>query len=163
MMSDVLHSQHPNQGNAHPPPPPSESGTGGITGGGHQGGGVAGAGGRGVNNTSPSLAKLNKRMELYRERQKEQKPSVPQHISPAQTQNPGAPSTSGSDKNKPANSSFNCSICFDPPDQMYMFLNCGHLPFCDSCSKQIMKVKGAKCPICREKVSKRVRAFFQQT
>ena len=87
----------------------------------------------------------------------------PQQNPPAQTQNPGAPSASGSDKNKPANNSFNCSICFDPPDQMYMFLNCGHLPFCDSCSKQIMKVKGAKCPICREKVSKRVRAFFQQT
>ena len=164
------------------PPPPSESGTGGITGSGHQGWGGPGAGGRGVNNTSPSLAKLNKRFELYRERQNaasniisdynpatiltplaQQKPSVPQQNSPAQKQNPGAPSTSGSDKNKPANSSFNCSICFDPPDQMYMFLNCGHLPFCDSCSKQIMKVKGAKCPICREKVSKRVRAFFQQT
>ena len=87
----------------------------------------------------------------------------PQQNPPAQKQNPGAPSASGSDTNKPANNSFNCSICFDPPDQMYMFLNCGHLPFCDSCSKQIMKVKGAKCPICREKVSKRVRAFFQQT
>ena len=72
MMSDVLHSQHPNQGNAHPPPPPSESGTGGITGGGHQGGGVAGAGGRGVNNTSPSLAKLKKQLELYRENMRAQ-------------------------------------------------------------------------------------------
>ena len=78
-------------------------------------------------------------------------------------QNPEAQSgASGSGLNSQTKKSFNCSICYDSLDEIYMFLNCGHLPFCDSCCKQIMKVKGAKCPICGEKISKYQRAFFQQ-
>jgi len=79
----------------------------------------------------------------------------PNWFSPTNTtqQNPEAQSgASGSGLNSQTKKSFNCSICYDSLDEIYMFLNCGHLPFCDSCCKQIMKVKEANWPISCEKI-----------
>ena len=55
-----------------------------------------------------------------------------------------------------------CCICSEPPERMYIFMDCGHLPFCEKCSNSIMKTKQRQCPICRKKVRKAVKAFFQQ-
>ena len=55
-----------------------------------------------------------------------------------------------------------CCICSETPERMYIFMDCGHLPFCEKCSNTIMKTKQRQCPICRKKVKKAVKAFFQQ-
>ena len=71
------------------------------------------------------------------------------------------PTASKTSQEEPKENGHKCTICFEPPEPMFMFLNCGHLPFCDTCSAKIMKER-KRCPICREFVSKRQRAFFQQ-
>ena len=55
-----------------------------------------------------------------------------------------------------------CNICLQPPESTYVFLECGHLPFCEQCTNIIMKSKYPKCPTCRQHVTRRVRAFLQQ-
>ena len=71
------------------------------------------------------------------------------------------PTASKTSQEEPKEKGIKCTICFEPPEPMFMFLNCGHLPFCDQCSAKIMKERKI-CPICREFVSKRQRAYFQQ-
>ena len=71
------------------------------------------------------------------------------------------PTASKTSQEEPKENGHKCMICFEPPEPMFMFLNCGHLPFCDQCSAKIMKERKI-CPICREYVSKRQRAYFQQ-
>ena len=56
----------------------------------------------------------------------------------------------------------NCKICFEKIQDraLYILCNCGHLPFCNDCSNGIISARNPKCPICRENVNKRMRAYL---
>lgn len=57
---------------------------------------------------------------------------------------------------------FICQYCLRVPDGSSYSLNCGHLPFCDLCSKSIIEdVNLAKriCPMCKAVVHMRLRVF----
>ena len=62
------------------------------------------------------------------------------------------------DRTNQSNQSKECKICFDDIESIWI-LNCGHLPFCDNCSQQLLR-DDPKCPICREKVTTRKRAYY---
>ena len=57
-----------------------------------------------------------------------------------------------------------CKICFESlksEESSLWILDCGHLPFCDKCSEQILNEgSNSKCPICRVKITDRKRAYF---
>ena len=57
-----------------------------------------------------------------------------------------------------------CKICFDQlrvTESPIWILDCGHLPFCDSCSQRILNEgNNSKCPICRIEITGRKRAYF---
>ena len=57
-----------------------------------------------------------------------------------------------------------CKICFNSlraPESPIWILDCGHLPFCDSCSQRILNEgNNSKCPICRIEITDRKRAYF---
>ena len=57
-----------------------------------------------------------------------------------------------------SNDAKQCKICFDDIECIWI-LNCGHLPFCDNCSQQLLTTD-PKCPICRVKVTTRKRAYY---
>ena len=52
-----------------------------------------------------------------------------------------------------------CKICLEIPKSCWI-LSCGHLPFCEECSQRIFEEGDSKCPICRMKIEKRMRAYF---
>ena len=53
-----------------------------------------------------------------------------------------------------------CKICFEEHDEIYVLCECGHLPFCRDCSNNIISARDQRCPICRENVTNRMRAFL---
>ena len=53
-----------------------------------------------------------------------------------------------------------CKICFESPEELYILYKCGHMPFCDNCSKAIISIENRTCPICRGHVKERMRAFL---
>ena len=53
-----------------------------------------------------------------------------------------------------------CHICLEPPSEAYILLECGHLPFCGNCSESITESVPPTCPVCREPVTRRIRAYF---
>ena len=57
-----------------------------------------------------------------------------------------------------------CKICFNSlraTESPIWILDCGHLPFCDSCSQRILNEgNNSKCPICRIEITDRKRAYF---
>ena len=57
-----------------------------------------------------------------------------------------------------------CQYCLRVPDGSSFTLNCGHLPFCDQCSKSIIEdVSHAKriCPMCKAVVHMRIKVFTE--
>jgi len=57
-----------------------------------------------------------------------------------------------------------CQYCLRVPDGSSYTLNCGHLPFCDQCSKSIIEdVSHAKriCPMCKAPVHMRIQVFTE--
>ena len=54
---------------------------------------------------------------------------------------------------------FTCHFCLETIQVSYM-LNCGHLPFCEQCSKTILEKK-SKCPVCNKNVNGRKKAFLE--
>ena len=57
-----------------------------------------------------------------------------------------------------------CQYCLRVPDGPSYTLNCGHLPFCDQCSKSIIvDVSHAKriCPMCKAIVHMRIQVFTE--
>ena len=55
---------------------------------------------------------------------------------------------------------FTCHFCLETIQVSYM-LNCGHLPFCEKCSKTILEKKVSKCPVCKKSVKERYKAFLE--
>jgi len=54
---------------------------------------------------------------------------------------------------------FSCKICYESHGPQFIF-ECGHLPFCDNCSENIFSESEPKCPICRKKITQKMRAYF---
>ena len=57
-----------------------------------------------------------------------------------------------------------CQYCLRVPDGSSFTLNCGHLPFCDQCSKSIIEdISHAKriCPMCKAVVYMRIQVFTE--
>jgi rubrerythrin len=54
---------------------------------------------------------------------------------------------------------FSCKICYESHGPQFI-LDCGHLPFCDNCSENIFSETEPKCPICRKKITQKMRAYF---
>ena len=54
---------------------------------------------------------------------------------------------------------FNCHFCLKPTETSFMF-DCGHLPFCEICSKTILERKVSKCSICNKLVGRRYLAYL---
>ena len=54
---------------------------------------------------------------------------------------------------------FACHYCLKTVQGSYM-LNCGHLPFCEHCSKTILEQKDPKCPVCNKNVRERNKVFL---
>ena len=54
---------------------------------------------------------------------------------------------------------FSCKICYESHGPQFI-LDCGHLPFCDNCSENIFSEIEPKCPICRKKITQKMRAYF---
>jgi len=54
---------------------------------------------------------------------------------------------------------FSCKICYESHGPQFIF-ECGHLPFCDNCSENIFSETEPKCPICRKKITQKMRAYF---
>ena len=52
-----------------------------------------------------------------------------------------------------------CKICFENTESSWI-LDCGHLPFCETCSQKIFAEKVPKSPICRSRIKIRRRAFY---
>ena len=52
-----------------------------------------------------------------------------------------------------------CSICFEPSTQTYLLTPCGHATFCESCATHFCNSKDKKCPICRTKVTGKIKVF----
>ena len=63
-------------------------------------------------------------------------------------------------KLKENKTTFKCHFCCKTVQISYM-LNCGHLPFCEICSKMILDSKEPNCPVCNKKVNERHRAFLE--
>ena len=57
---------------------------------------------------------------------------------------------------------FTCQLCLKSPGAFYM-LDCGHLPFCENCSKTILEREKSKCPECHKIVNKMYRAYLEKT
>ena len=55
---------------------------------------------------------------------------------------------------------FICHFCLNPPEASFMF-DCGHLPFCETCSKVILAKKIPKCPVCNKLIGNRYRAYLE--
>jgi len=54
---------------------------------------------------------------------------------------------------------FSCKICYESHGPQFIF-ECGHLPFCENCSENIFRESEPKCPICRKKITQKMRAYF---
>ena len=55
---------------------------------------------------------------------------------------------------------FACQNCKKTIQVSYM-LNCGHLPFCEHCSKAILERKVSKCSVCNKNVKERNKVFLE--
>ena len=56
-----------------------------------------------------------------------------------------------------------CVVCKGPRNEILAFLPCMHAKTCKKCCRKILEAsvdEGAKCPICREKVSEFKKVFF---
>mmetsp|Transcript_17195 Transcript_17195/g.37303 ORF Transcript_17195/g.37303 Transcript_17195/m.37303 type:complete len:476 (-) Transcript_17195:246-1673(-) len=51
-----------------------------------------------------------------------------------------------------------CIVCFDAP-RTHVFVPCGHMCACQSCSQKLMK-KGQKCPMCTQTASMAMEVFL---
>jgi len=51
-----------------------------------------------------------------------------------------------------------CIVCLDAP-RTHVFVPCGHMCACQSCSQKLMK-KGQKCPMCRQTASMAMEVFL---
>ena len=56
---------------------------------------------------------------------------------------------------------FICKKCCTDLESGYM-LDCGHLPFCNSCSMSITIEESPKCPICKKSVAYRLPALIEE-
>jgi len=63
------------------------------------------------------------------------------------------------EENLPITNIFSCKICYESHGPQFI-LDCGHLPFCDNCSESIFSECEPKCPICRKKITQKIRAYF---
>jgi len=63
------------------------------------------------------------------------------------------------ENNLPAIDILGCKICYESHGAQFI-LDCGHLPFCDNCSESIFSESEPKCPICRKKITQKMRAYF---
>ena len=79
------------------------------------------------------------------------------------SQNNGSRSNSeNNQQSKNLEVTYQCSICFQFPEPVFS-LDCGHLPFCDSCSNVFIcnKNKAKRiCPICKRIVKKKNRLYL---
>ena len=57
------------------------------------------------------------------------------------------------------NKNFACHFCMKTTEQTFAF-DCGHLPFCETCSNSILKQKVSKCSVCNNIVTDRQRIFL---
>ena len=56
---------------------------------------------------------------------------------------------------------FNCHFCLKPPKEASFMFDCGHLPFCETCSEVILAKKFPKCPVCNKLIGNRYRAYLE--
>jgi len=66
---------------------------------------------------------------------------------------------SKTENNLPAIDILGCKICYESHGAQFI-LDCGHLPFCDNCCESIFSESEPKCPICRKKITQKMRAYF---
>lgn len=66
---------------------------------------------------------------------------------------------SKTENNLPAIDILGCKICYESHGAQFI-LDCGHLPFCDNCCESIFSQSEPKCPICRKKITQKMRAYF---
>ena len=52
-----------------------------------------------------------------------------------------------------------CTICFEPRDQTYIFYPCGHATFCKNCALHLFEKPGKRCPDCRATIKDTFRVF----
>jgi len=63
------------------------------------------------------------------------------------------------ENNSPVIHILGCKICYESHGPQFI-LDCGHLPFCDNCCESIFSQSEPKCPICRKKITQKMRAYF---
>jgi len=73
--------------------------------------------------------------------------------------NSSSASSENSKSEKSPTDIFSCKICYESHGPQFI-LDCGHLPFCDNCSESIFSESEPKCPICRKKITQKMRAYF---
>ena len=52
-----------------------------------------------------------------------------------------------------------CTICFEPRDQTYIFYPCGHATFCKDCALHLFEKSDKRCPDCRATIKITFRVF----
>ena len=55
----------------------------------------------------------------------------------------------------------NCTICFEPRNETYAFIPCGHASFCKQCAFYLFENGNKKCPTCLSRIERPMRVFFQ--
>jgi len=73
--------------------------------------------------------------------------------------NSSSASSENSKSEKSPTDIFSCKICYESHGPQFI-LDCGHLPFCDNCCENIFSQSEPKCPICRKKITQKMRAYF---
>ena len=54
-----------------------------------------------------------------------------------------------------------CSICFEPRHETYVFSPCGHASFCKNCALYLFEKGDKRCPTCRATITNTMKIFFQ--
>ena len=52
-----------------------------------------------------------------------------------------------------------CTICYEPRIQTYVFIPCGHATFCKDCALHIFENTDKRCPDCRSRIQQTFRIF----
>ena len=52
-----------------------------------------------------------------------------------------------------------CTICYEPRIQTYVFIPCGHATFCKECALHIFENTDKRCPDCRSRIQQTFRIF----
>ena len=56
-----------------------------------------------------------------------------------------------------------CVLCFEPRNEFYVLLPCGHTSLCETCCMKITcKDDNSKCPSCRKPIKSYTRIFLQK-